>query len=211
MLTRIKHHCWSFSSCLSSSSSPSNSPKTSSVASASKPHSEKPSKPSSLLTASSTPAPTNAHLFVASSSIGSLSTHQLSASILSDVSIDKHILIANGKCGSLMMPASYLVQCLSEVLFLGRLWCLVCLITIMSVKLLNSISVVQNALVTMYSRSDCIGDASIVFERIAEKDLVSWGSIIAALAQKGHQLKALHLFKQMLDIGDKHDVSHRAV
>ncbi|KAJ0983028.1 hypothetical protein J5N97_011283 [Dioscorea zingiberensis] len=63
----------------------------------------------------------------------------------------------------------------------------------------------------MYSRSDCIGDASIVFERIAEKDLVSWGSIIAALAQKGHQLKALHLFKQMLDIGDKHDLAARRV
>ncbi|XP_039140362.1 putative pentatricopeptide repeat-containing protein At3g47840 [Dioscorea cayenensis subsp. rotundata] len=61
--------------------------------------------------------------------------------------------------------------------------------------------IVQNALVTMYSRSDGIRDASIVFERIADKDLVSWGSMIAALAQKGHEFEALCLFKQMLDIG----------
>ncbi|KAM0952199.1 putative tetratricopeptide-like helical domain superfamily [Dioscorea sansibarensis] len=61
--------------------------------------------------------------------------------------------------------------------------------------------IVQNALVTMYSRSDSIRDASVVFERIADKDLVSWGSMIAALSQKRHELEALCLFKQMLDIG----------
>ncbi|KAJ0970932.1 hypothetical protein J5N97_018891 [Dioscorea zingiberensis] len=47
----------------------------------------------------------------------------------------------------------------------------------------------------------CVGDTSVVIERIAEKDLDSWGSIIAALALT-EQLEAWNLFKQMLDIGD---------
>ncbi|KAJ0983493.1 hypothetical protein J5N97_011748 [Dioscorea zingiberensis] len=47
----------------------------------------------------------------------------------------------------------------------------------------------------------CVGDTSVVIERIAEKDLVSWGSIIAALAPK-EQLEAWNLFKQLLDIVD---------
>ncbi|XP_077234852.1 tetratricopeptide repeat (TPR)-like superfamily protein [Tasmannia lanceolata] len=60
---------------------------------------------------------------------------------------------------------------------------------------------VQNALVAMYSKFDRIDDALVVFERIATKDLISWGSIIAGYAQQGYELEALLLFKKMLSMG----------
>ncbi|EHA8590003.1 Pentatricopeptide repeat-containing protein, mitochondrial [Cocos nucifera] len=60
--------------------------------------------------------------------------------------------------------------------------------------------IVQNALITMYSKSERIENASVVFERIAEKDLISWGSMIAGFGQQGCELEALHLFKEMLDM-----------
>ncbi|ONK74940.1 uncharacterized protein A4U43_C03F11670 [Asparagus officinalis] len=61
--------------------------------------------------------------------------------------------------------------------------------------------IVQNALVTMYSKLGRVGDASVVFERIGERDLTSWGSIIAGFAQQGFELKALLLFKEMVGSG----------
>ncbi|CAL9063472.1 unnamed protein product [Musa banksii] len=61
--------------------------------------------------------------------------------------------------------------------------------------------IVQNALVTMYARLDRIDDAAIVFERIAEKDVISWGSMIAGFSKQGHELEALHLFKEMISSG----------
>ena len=53
--------------------------------------------------------------------------------------------------------------------------------------------IVQNALVTMYSKLARVEDASVVFERIGEKDLTSWGSMIAGFAQQGFELEALLL------------------
>jgi len=43
--------------------------------------------------------------------------------------------------------------------------------------------IVQNALVTMYSKSGSVGDGLTLFERIRDKDFISWASIIAGLAQ----------------------------
>ncbi|KAI0495488.1 hypothetical protein KFK09_021789 [Dendrobium nobile] len=60
---------------------------------------------------------------------------------------------------------------------------------------------VLNALVTMYSKADRISDAFLVFQRITEKDLVSWGSMIAGFAQQCHEMEALHLFREMISTG----------
>lgn len=60
---------------------------------------------------------------------------------------------------------------------------------------------VLNALVTMYSKTDRINDALMVFQKITEKDEVSWGSMIAGFAQQGRELEALHLFKEMISTG----------
>nr|CAD1837142.1 unnamed protein product [Ananas comosus var. bracteatus] len=61
--------------------------------------------------------------------------------------------------------------------------------------------IVQNALVTMYSRADSIDDASLIFQRILDKDLISWGSMIAGFAQQGCELNSLYLFKEMINSG----------
>ncbi|KAK9289904.1 hypothetical protein L1049_008065 [Liquidambar formosana] len=50
----------------------------------------------------------------------------------------------------------------------------------------------------MYTKFDQIFDASDVFSRIATKDLISWGSMIAAFSQLGYELEALCHFKEML-------------
>ncbi|KAJ1271899.1 hypothetical protein BS78_06G161100 [Paspalum vaginatum] len=61
--------------------------------------------------------------------------------------------------------------------------------------------IVQNALVTMYSKSGSVGDGFMLFQRIRDKDLISWGSIIAGLAQQGCEMDALQIFKEMIAEG----------
>ncbi|XP_042505576.1 pentatricopeptide repeat-containing protein At3g53360, mitochondrial-like [Macadamia integrifolia] len=45
--------------------------------------------------------------------------------------------------------------------------------------------IAQNALVAMYTKLDQIDDALIVTDKIAEKDSISWGSMISGLTQTG--------------------------
>ncbi|CAN6249390.1 unnamed protein product [Urochloa humidicola] len=61
--------------------------------------------------------------------------------------------------------------------------------------------IVQNALVTMYSKSGSVGDGFALFRRIRDKDLISWGSIIAGLAQQNCEMEALQSFKEMIGEG----------
>lgn len=61
--------------------------------------------------------------------------------------------------------------------------------------------IAQNALIAMYTKFDQIGDACNVFYRIATKDLISWGSIIAGFSQLGYDEEALYHFTEMLRHG----------
>ncbi|KAL6652370.1 hypothetical protein ACP70R_011295 [Stipagrostis hirtigluma subsp. patula] len=61
--------------------------------------------------------------------------------------------------------------------------------------------IVQNALVTMYSKSGLVEDGLTLFERIRDKDLITWGSIIAGLAQQGCEMEALQIFREMISEG----------
>ncbi|XP_042510739.1 pentatricopeptide repeat-containing protein At3g53360, mitochondrial [Macadamia integrifolia] len=61
--------------------------------------------------------------------------------------------------------------------------------------------IAQNALVAMYTKLDQIYDALVVFDKIAEKDLISWGSMISGLAQNGFEFDSLCFFKDMLSMG----------
>ncbi|XP_072950735.1 pentatricopeptide repeat-containing protein At3g53360, mitochondrial [Typha angustifolia] len=61
--------------------------------------------------------------------------------------------------------------------------------------------IVQNALVTMYAKFGNVKAASVVFERILDKDLISWGSMIAGFSQQGCELDALYLFREMIRMG----------
>ncbi|KAI5014138.1 hypothetical protein ZWY2020_055528 [Hordeum vulgare] len=64
--------------------------------------------------------------------------------------------------------------------------------------------IVQNALVTMYSKSGFVGDGYLLFTRMREKDLISWGSIIAGFAQQGCEMEALQIFRDMVAEGLHH-------
>jgi pentatricopeptide repeat protein len=56
---------------------------------------------------------------------------------------------------------------------------------------------VGNAVVTMYARSQSIEDARRMFDKIPDRDLVSWNAMIAGYAQQECSNKALELFCQM--------------
>ncbi|XP_057844167.1 pentatricopeptide repeat-containing protein At2g03880, mitochondrial [Cryptomeria japonica] len=56
---------------------------------------------------------------------------------------------------------------------------------------------VQSALVDMYVKCGRMKDACRVFDRMPERDAVSWNSMIAGYAQNGHLNKAVSLFEKM--------------
>ncbi|KAJ7532326.1 hypothetical protein O6H91_14G083400 [Diphasiastrum complanatum] len=60
-----------------------------------------------------------------------------------------------------------------------------------------------SALVDMYIKCGSLGEAREVFDKLLDKDVVSWNVMIAGYAQKGHGLLALELFKQMEEEGMK--------
>lgn len=61
----------------------------------------------------------------------------------------------------------------------------------------NLISV-ENAMITLYSKCGKVAEAKMLFDRMTEKNTVPYNSIIAGLAQHGHAVEALRLFKDML-------------
>lgn len=65
---------------------------------------------------------------------------------------------------------------------------------------------VNNALLDTYSKCGNVGMARLVFERMSvKKTIVSWTSMIAALAMHGHGEEAIQLFHKMEDSGIKPD------
>ena len=62
----------------------------------------------------------------------------------------------------------------------------------------NRISV-HNAMITLYLRCGKVAEAKMLFDRMTERNTVSYNSIIAGLAQHGHAAEALKLFEGMLN------------
>ncbi|BBH01069.1 Pentatricopeptide repeat superfamily protein [Prunus dulcis] len=60
---------------------------------------------------------------------------------------------------------------------------------------------VLNALIDMYGKCKCIGDALEIFEMMIEKDIYSWNSIMAVHEQCGDLDGTLRLFDRMLSAG----------
>jgi len=68
---------------------------------------------------------------------------------------------------------------------------------------------VSNSLIDMYSRCGCIELARQVFDRMPNRTLVSWNSIIVGFAVNGFADEALNYFNSMQEAGFKPDgVSH---
>ncbi|XP_011625464.2 putative pentatricopeptide repeat-containing protein At3g13770, mitochondrial [Amborella trichopoda] len=53
-------------------------------------------------------------------------------------------------------------------------------------------------LLIFYTKCDCLGDARLLFERMPERNVVSWTAMISAYSRRGHSSEALSLFVKML-------------
>lgn len=61
--------------------------------------------------------------------------------------------------------------------------------------------VLGNTLVMMYGKCGCLEDSRRMFEKMPERDVISWSSIISACAQHGRGKESLDLFQQMQSQG----------
>ncbi|XP_059656361.1 pentatricopeptide repeat-containing protein At2g13600-like [Cornus florida] len=64
---------------------------------------------------------------------------------------------------------------------------------------------VGNSLIDMYMKCGSVEDGSRVFEKMVERDWVSWNAMIVGYAQNGHGTEALGMFREMLISGEKPD------
>lgn len=63
--------------------------------------------------------------------------------------------------------------------------------------------ILNNALLDMYCKCGSLEDANLVFTKMVEKDVISWSTMIAGLAQNGFSTDALKLFESMKVRGPK--------
>ncbi|KAI9110515.1 hypothetical protein K1719_018381 [Acacia pycnantha] len=63
--------------------------------------------------------------------------------------------------------------------------------------------ILNNALLDMYCKCGGLEDAKSIFNRMIEKDVISWSTMIAGLAQNGCSIEALNLFHHMKTSGPK--------
>ncbi|KAK9112292.1 hypothetical protein Scep_019811 [Stephania cephalantha] len=64
---------------------------------------------------------------------------------------------------------------------------------------------IGSALSTMYAKCGELDEASIVFRRVSERDVVSWNAMISGLSHNGRGSEALELFDEMQLDGTKPD------
>jgi pentatricopeptide repeat protein len=64
---------------------------------------------------------------------------------------------------------------------------------------------VRNGLVNMYAKCGSAMDARNAFNRMPERDVVTWSAMIAGLQEHGHGREALELFHQMVSEGIRPD------
>ncbi|XP_077209966.1 pentatricopeptide repeat (PPR) superfamily protein isoform X2 [Tasmannia lanceolata] len=63
--------------------------------------------------------------------------------------------------------------------------------------------ILDNALLDTYCKCGSVEDANLAFERMPERDVISWSTMIAGLAQNGRSREALELFESMKACGSK--------
>ncbi|KAJ8773984.1 hypothetical protein K2173_009415 [Erythroxylum novogranatense] len=65
---------------------------------------------------------------------------------------------------------------------------------------------VGNGLLNMYTKCGCLEEGHLVFEKIQNKDLISWNSMIMGYGMHGLGVNALRTFYQMTKSGNRPDV-----
>jgi pentatricopeptide repeat protein len=65
--------------------------------------------------------------------------------------------------------------------------------------------VVQSALADVYAKCGILEDARKLFDKMCQRDVVSWTAMITGYAQNGYSVEALNLFKEMKLAGVKPD------
>ncbi|EPS63426.1 hypothetical protein M569_11356, partial [Genlisea aurea] len=65
---------------------------------------------------------------------------------------------------------------------------------------------IGNALVSLYARCALVKEAYSAFEKLHEKDHVSWNGLISGFGQSGKCEEALKVFSQMIHFGEEADV-----
>ncbi|XP_008796031.3 pentatricopeptide repeat-containing protein At2g03880, mitochondrial [Phoenix dactylifera] len=61
--------------------------------------------------------------------------------------------------------------------------------------------ILDNALLDMYCKCGSLEEADALFQRMPERDVISWSTMISGLAQNGRSLDSLRLFESMKVIG----------
>ncbi|XP_062118618.1 pentatricopeptide repeat-containing protein At3g12770-like [Humulus lupulus] len=61
----------------------------------------------------------------------------------------------------------------------------------------GSVTEACNALIDLYSKFECMTEASCLFEAMVDKDLVSWNTMISGYASVGEYMTAFTLFREM--------------
>lgn len=73
-------------------------------------------------------------------------------------------------------------------------------------KGLESDAAIGNTLVDMYARAGDLHAARIVFDKLAQKDVVSWNAMLGGYSQHGQGTDAFHLYQKMQQEGIKPDL-----
>ncbi|KAH7440240.1 hypothetical protein KP509_04G097800 [Ceratopteris richardii] len=69
----------------------------------------------------------------------------------------------------------------------------------LSIRHLEANVSVCNALIDMYSKCGCLGEAQHVFAHMSVRDVVSWNSLIAGCTLHGDHISALSIFVRMME------------
>ncbi|EFJ08628.1 hypothetical protein SELMODRAFT_131534 [Selaginella moellendorffii] len=57
--------------------------------------------------------------------------------------------------------------------------------------------ILDTAIINMYAKCGCVGEAKIVFDSMRQRDSIAWNAMIAAFAQNGHLREAILLYLEM--------------
>lgn len=63
----------------------------------------------------------------------------------------------------------------------------------------------KSSLLSMYSKCECLNEAVLVFQALAERDVVSWTTMVVVHIRKGHIIEGLELLRKMQDSGVETD------